>query len=158
MESTVAFEEICPSGGNDAEDYEPGGRMYQANDRPPDSVATASNLAEACDDRNLKAKLLLDAAQKEPHIFYQYDGFLNSQPDCVFKPDEDGDALFASVTPELRHGGIDVRIQILAGTPKKDAVRILKKMAKWMKRAGDWAEFEEQAAHFANGPKDNSPF
>ena len=47
----------------------------------------------------------------------------------------------------------------LSGTPKKDAVRIAKKMARWMKKS-DWSEFDRQAAKFANGPneQDNLPF
>ena len=118
----------------------------------------AVDLGAACDNRSLKESLLLEAAEKKPHVFYQYDGFLNAQPDCVFRPDEDGDAIFEGVRPELRHGGIAVRIQVLGGTPKKDAVRILKKMVKWLKKAGDWGEFEKQAVQYVNAPETDMPF
>lgn len=105
-----------------------------------------------CDNRKLKGRLLLEASQKDPHAYYQFDGFLNTQADCVFSPDQDGDALFAGVTPELRSGGVPVRIQILAGTKKKDAVRVAKKLVRWMKKA-DWKEWKQQAADMAKSPK-----
>lgn len=111
-------------------------------------VEEGPNLAKDIEDRDLRANLLLDAAGKKPQAYYQYDGFLNAQPDSVCRPDEDGDDLFSCVTPELRRAGVDVRIQILAGTPKKDAVRILKKMVKWVKQDDGWAEHAKRAAWY----------
>ena len=111
------------------------------------------------DNRSLKANLLLDASEKQPHVYYQFDGFLNAQPDCVSRPDEDGDDMFSCITPELRSGCIDVRIQILAGTSKKDAVRIAKKLVRCMKHA-DWKGWKQEATKFASGPneQDKMPF
>ena len=104
------------------------------------------------DDLGLKAKLLLEASQKEPHVYHQFDGFLSGGG-----PDED--ELFAGVTPELRSGGIPVRIQILAGTKKKDAVRLAKKLVRWMKNA-DWKGWKQEAAGLTNSPEhqDDLPF
>jgi len=126
--------------------------MSQARDQ----VAVAAEMRKKCvasadmsglADPNLKAHLLLEASCKEPHVYYQFDGFLNSQPDCVFSPDKDGDAIFSGVTPELRSGAIAVRVQILAGTKKKHALRILKKMTQWMEKdAAHWRKIKREAA------------
>ena len=70
-----------------------------------------------------KGELLAHYANKEPHLFQQWDGNF----DFDMFADGDGDSLTCGTTWELREG-MDVRIQILDGTKKADAVRILKKL------------------------------
>jgi len=85
-----------------------------------------------CQSRVTKAKrkqeLLEHYAEKEANRFDQFDGLLDSHPDNGFLPgDADGDALCECMTWELR-GAIPVRVQILEGTPKADALRLLQKI------------------------------
>jgi hypothetical protein len=83
-----------------------------------------------------KVALLEHYAHKDVMYFQQYDGWLNVTPgDCIVVADECGDALTGGWAWELR-SGIPVRIQILAGTPHKDAIRILKKMVAWIRQDG----------------------
>jgi hypothetical protein len=81
----------------------------------------------------IKAELLAKYAQRQALLFHQFDGFLDSADD--FSDQGDGDSIFSRSTYELRKG-IDVRIQILDGTTKEDAVRILRKMVDWIDRDG----------------------
>ena len=88
----------------------------------------------------IKAELLAKYAQRQALLFHQFDGFLNSADDL--SDVGDGDAIFSGSTYELRNG-IDVRIQILDGTTKEDAVRILRKMVESIERDG--------LCHYATG-------
>jgi len=74
------------------------------------------------------------------HAFTQYDGFmLEHDGDCVMHPDEDGDCLMSTSTFDLRHSGSDlaVRVQIHKGTSHADAVRLMKKLTKWVEKSAD---------------------
>ena len=70
-----------------------------------------------------KAELLVHYAYKKPRLFHQWDGCLGGDIDC----DSDGDSVWPCTRWELR-SGMDVRVQILDGTKKVDAVRVLKKL------------------------------
>jgi hypothetical protein len=89
--------------------------------------------------RERKAKLLEHYGQREPKLFYQYDGFImdpNSH-DCVMHPDEDGDCIMGPMTWELM-AGADVRVLIPARdkpTPQR-AAQILRKIAMCIERDG----------------------
>jgi hypothetical protein len=85
-------------------------------------------------DENLKAELLAEAARKPVRQYTQLDGFLDQEPDCLMKPDEDGDCLFAGRTHELRNTDLPVRVQVLRGTKPEDVARLLRKFAKWIDR------------------------
>ena len=74
------------------------------------------------------------------HAFTQYDGFmLEHDGDCVMRPDKDGDCLMSGSTFDLRHSGSDlaVRVQIHKGTSHADAVRLMKKLTKWVEKSPD---------------------
>jgi hypothetical protein len=82
-----------------------------------------------------KSELLAHYAGREPHLYHQYDGWLDVDTgDSIVVPDSDRDALTGTDSWELRSGGIAVRVQIEDGTSKGDAVRLLKKILGWVKR------------------------
>jgi hypothetical protein len=90
---------------------------------------------DKAENDKLKNVLLAEAAKKEPHCFYQYDGFANSTLDCVFNPDEDGDCLFGgTITTELKNCTNAVRVLIHEDAKPEEVIRLLKKIRKWIKQ------------------------
>ncbi len=89
-----------------------------------------------------KGELLEHYAGKPVTAFYQYDGFvIAGRSDDIMRPDRDGDCLMGSATYELMSGGPAVRILVTQGTSRKDAVRLLKKLRRWIKQGGfGWQE------------------
>ncbi len=85
-----------------------------------------------------RESLLQDASEKPVHYFLQVDGHAlgGGMEDDVLLPDADGYALTGGGAYELRHGGIPVRVQILEGTTKQDAIILLEKAIGWLER--DW--------------------
>jgi len=84
----------------------------------------------------LKQDLLEHYATKEPHAFYQYDGFANERDSgSPVEADTDGDALCGGTTHELMNGAT-VRVLVAPGTSEKDALRLLKKIRRWIRRDG----------------------
>jgi hypothetical protein len=79
-------------------------------------------------DREIKARLLLDAAEKDVHQFLQIDGFMDMWGDDVTRPDSDGDCISSLEVDELRRLHDVVRIQIPIDCKRQDALRILRKM------------------------------
>lgn len=74
--------------------------------------------------------LLKHYANRDPRRFIQFDCFCNVEPgDPIIVPDNDGDSEFILETYELMSGEPTVRILILPGTTKKDAIRVLRKTA-----------------------------
>ena len=76
-----------------------------------------------------KVALLEHYAARSINLFDQCDGILHGA-DSVSDAGDD-DALFGTLTWDV-HGAADVRIQIRAGTSKQDALRLLRKMVKWI--------------------------
>jgi len=77
-----------------------------------------------------KRALLKHYQTRNPVTFFQLDGFVNVDGDCVMRPDADGDWLSAGLTDELMTGAYAVRILITKGTSAKDALRLIRKLAK----------------------------
>jgi hypothetical protein len=73
-----------------------------------------------------------------PNRFVQLDGFAAREPDCVMRPDADGDCLFSGRTEELFGGGWDVRVLMSEGVTPEAAVRLLRKLADWVERDPEW--------------------
>lgn len=73
-------------------------------------------------------------AEREPREFKQYDGFYfeDKLGDDFTTPDADGDSITFQGTCELMTGPDGVRVLIPMGTEKKDAIRLLKKITKWI--------------------------
>jgi len=83
-----------------------------------------------------RVQLLAEAASKPLRYLHQFDCFLHSKPDCVMRPDEDGDSLIYGPRKELRNTGYDViRVQIPDGVRSADAARALKKIVGWIEEA-----------------------
>ena len=85
--------------------------------------------------RKTKGELLEHHSQREPRTFVQYDGFHVETRDDVMRPGKDGNSQWCRITPELMHG-VDVRVLIPPQTTKKQALRLLRKIVKWIKRSG----------------------
>ena len=85
---------------------------------------------ELCPDR--KGELLAHYATKEPYLFEQLDGI----NDCEAHPDSDGDTITGGQNWELRSGRVPVRVEILSGTSKDVAVRLLRKIVTWLDASG----------------------
>ena len=82
-----------------------------------------------------KARLLQGYSDNEPHMFRLYDGFCKNTGDADYKRDEDGDALMWKAEEwELVTGNLNVSILIEPSTKKKDALRLLKKLVKLIKK------------------------
>lgn len=108
-------------------------------DQPPEGDETMSKHME-----------LLDAARRKPvRSVFQADAWGNVPPDNAASPDEDGDLLMLSWQEELRATDIPVRVQIMKGTDRETAVRLLVKLTARIVRDFDgllespWLEGEE---------------
>ena len=94
-------------------------------------------MTSARDD--LKAELLAHYAEKEPCLFYQFDGFLEPATDDVVRADRDGDAMTNGITYDLMSGFYAVRVLVTAGTSEKDALRLLQKVRQKIRRGSfEW--------------------
>jgi hypothetical protein len=94
--------------------------------------------------KDVKAELLEHYGRKDPCTFQQYDAFTGVEPgDCIVRPDNDGDCLFAGITEELMSGVWSVRVFVTDGTSKADALRALKKIIAWMESG----EYEQLAKY-----------
>lgn len=80
----------------------------------------------------IKAEKLLHYSRREPKDFVQFDGFVNTEGDCVMKPDADGDCIFSSDTVELMTGNVDVRLLVVPVTSQEDVARVLDKFKGWV--------------------------
>lgn len=104
-----------------------------------------------------KGELLEHYAGKPVTAFYQYDGFvIAGRGDDVMRPDRDGDCLMGGTTHELMSGGPAVRILVTRGTSRKDAVRLLKKLRRWIKQGGFRWQEDQLALEWIKG--DEIPF
>ena len=71
------------------------------------------------------------AEHSEPQTYQQFDAFLNVEPgDDIIVPDRDGDCIMGTISQELWHDDKSVRVHILNGTDRVDAVRALKKIVR----------------------------
>ena len=84
----------------------------------------------------VKGNLLEHYAGKEPCAFRQYDGFVVGQGDDVLRPDADGDSLSSRETMELMTGCPEVRVLCSPGCTYDEALRLLKKIRRWIKKDG----------------------
>ena len=74
-----------------------------------------------------KEGLILEYAQKPVRHYLQIDGFLPDECDDLITSGRDGYGMVFCESYELRRSDISVRIHILEGTQKKDALALLKK-------------------------------
>ena len=84
---------------------------------------------------NRKKELLAHYASKAPRFFHQWDAIPHGGESIT---DLDGDDLWMTDTWELRSAVLPVRIQILEGTEKADAIRVLEKMLSWVETV-EWS-------------------
>jgi hypothetical protein len=96
-----------------------------------------------------KEELLKHYAKKEPKTFYEYDGFIGFQSgsDDVITVDEDGDFLSGGTTQELFSGAYAMRLLIRPGTEKSVVLRLLGKMADWIKDDPDFDKDGRRLRH-----------
>ena len=88
---------------------------------------------------SVKQQLLRKYSNKEPNVFYQFDGFENMKNDSIAKPDEDGLAVFYTNTCELMNGST-VRVLLKPGVEKKETyLKLLKRIYDWIER-DDYSE------------------
>ena len=92
----------------------------------------------------VKGDLLEHYAGKEPCAFRQYDGFFVSGGDDVLRPDADGDSLCSSTTMELMTGCPEVRVLLSPRCTYDQALRLLKKIRRWIKKDGPTAWLQSQ--------------
>ena len=92
----------------------------------------------------VKGNLLEHYAGKEPCAFRQYDGFVVGQGDDVLRPDADGDSLSSRETMELMTGCPEVRVLCSPGCTYDEALRLLKKIRRWIKKDGPKAWLQSQ--------------
>lgn len=86
----------------------------------------------------VRMELLNNASNKPIREVYQVDGFTPDQCDSVIKADQDGYGLMAGWQNELRATKIPVRIQIIKGTNKEDAVNLLRKGLIWLEASWEF--------------------
>ncbi len=98
---------------------------------------------------DLRPALLAHYAEREAFCFHQFDVFLGAEPDDVVLTDDDGDAMFRTGSWELC-SGVPVRLHVLDGTSKADAVRAVRKVLNWIKR--DYPEDGNGAVDVAGDP------
>jgi hypothetical protein len=78
--------------------------------------------------RSAKEKLLEHYEYGQVQTYLQIDGIDECGGDGVcIVPDDENDFICWGQTDELRHQQVPVRVQILAGTKKSDAIRLLTK-------------------------------
>lgn len=87
-------------------------------------------------DPRTKQELLDHYSDKEPHLFWQWDGFNEQWGDNVTGHDEDGHQVFGSETYELMSGFPAVRVLVEPGTSKEDALALLSKITGRVKESG----------------------
>jgi hypothetical protein len=86
---------------------------------------------------NLKEELLKKYSGKDPHPFYQFDGFDEGEFNYdVLTGDDAGDSINNTVTYELMSGIADVRVLINPKTQYHDVIRLLEKILEWIKEDG----------------------
>jgi hypothetical protein len=91
-----------------------------------------------------KERLLASAGAKPVRFFLQLDGFADLDPDHLFGPDPDGDALYATHAWELSRTGLPVRVLIHEGTSRATALRLMRKLTELAER--DWRQICEGPA------------
>ena len=88
--------------------------------------------------KKTKEELLQKYAEPDCQVMplVQVDGWNIAYWDEVIGPDGDGDVLIAGITEELRRSPeeLRVRVQIVEGTSKETAIRILRKIVSWLER------------------------
>ena len=75
-----------------------------------------------------------DCLEKPVRSVLQLDCLGKVPPNNAATPDEDGDLLMCGWQRELRRTQIPVRVQIMEGTPAKDAIAWLRKLLDWLER------------------------
>ena len=93
----------------------------------------------------VKGDLLEHYAGKEPCAFRQYDGFVVGHGDDLLGRDADGDSFSSQPTMELMTGIPGVRVLCSPGCTYDQALRLLKKIRRWIKEDGPTAWLQSQA-------------
>jgi hypothetical protein len=108
---------------------------YFTKDMPDDLKRACLEAIEAkrTSMKSIKDKLLEDAAKKEPHLFFQFDGYAGNVGGVFI--DNDGDSCSSGKCYELRRHVGEVRVFIPIGANANDVLRLLKKARKWIKRS-----------------------
>lgn len=93
-----------------------------------------------------KEQLLADDARKDAQVFLHLDGWRGVEPDAVFHPDEEGDAIFYSIQQALRASpaALAVRVQIHATADRDDVRRLWDKLSAALETALDYLEQERR--------------
>lgn len=104
--------------------------------------------AEKVEDDNKKTSLLKKYIDRPVTKFRQYDCFIDSHTDDMFRPDADGDCLFSGDTDELMHGS-SVRVLIRPEETRGNVVRALLKIAQWVNEDNSFkSEDDEEQIKF----------
>ncbi len=100
----------------------------------PEYLKDIVTKALATESSRIKKELLEDAAEKEPRLFLQIDGFIEQRDSYS---DDDGDGLWNEEVYELRRGWSELRVHIPMGADVKAVLRLLKKTRNWIKSRPD---------------------
>lgn len=101
-------------------------------------IKIPDTILEKVRKQKIQKKELMEKYSKKPvSSFIQFDGFtgepfMDGNP--VGRNDKDGDWLSGCITKELMSGIPDVRVLIPPRVSVEEALRLLKKISKWMKR------------------------
>ena len=93
-----------------------------------------------------KEQLLADYALKDAQVFLQIDGWHGVEPDAVFTPDQEGDAIFYGIQQALRASpaSLAVRVQVHATADRDDVRRLWDKLSAALETALDYLEQERR--------------
>jgi hypothetical protein len=100
----------------------------------PEYLKDIVTKALATESSRIKKELLEDAAEKEPRLFLQIDGYTEQRGS---DSDDDGDGLWNEEVYELRRNWSELRVHIPMGTDVKSVLRLLKKTRNWIKSRPD---------------------
>jgi len=92
----------------------------------------------------VKGDLLDHYAGKEPCAFRQYDGIFVGHRDDLLGSDDDGDWLCSGATMELMTGRPEVRVLCSPGCTYDQALRLLRKVRRWIRKDGPEAWLQSQ--------------
>ena len=108
-------------------------------------------------NKTIYGNKLAHYASREPKSFLQLDALIDLKPDSFTHPDKDGDVLMGGGTIELMHGA-SVRVLIPHDAKPKEAVRQLKKIAKWLNKDTDLFDLAKPIPKDPDEPEDGIPF
>jgi hypothetical protein len=107
-------------------------------------------------DKKTFAAKLAHYASREPKVFVQFDSYYKPEASNI-DSDVEGDVMFVKETVELMNGK-DVRVLIPYSTDVKVAIRLLKKVVKWLKNKPDFLDSDKSPLVRNNREMDELPF